>query len=130
MPVWLLAIDKKPKLTPHDSQDQNHAPMGLNEHGVLAGSNVSMSYFAFILSRLLDRNVIDRTGLAGSYDLSLEFTLERSVRGPASPSPAEPLPEGPTIFTALREQLGFKLESSKGPVEFLAIERAEKPSAN
>jgi hypothetical protein len=76
----------------------------------LGGRNVNMEYFAFVLSRLLDRNVIDRTGLAG----------------------AEPPPnaDGPTVFTALREQLGLRLEATRGPVEFLVVGHAEKPSGN
>jgi uncharacterized protein (TIGR03435 family) len=63
----------------------------------------------------LGRVIVDRTGLTGVYDMDLEWT-------PAS--------DELSIFTALREQLGLKLESSRGPVPMLVIDRAEKPSEN
>lgn len=126
LPVWALIVDKNgSKMPEHDLQDLNHPPMSLNDRGGLSGTNVSMNYFAFILSRLLDRNVINKTNLSAYYDVTLEFSLDRFDG--ANPAPNQ---EGPAIFTALREQLGLKLESDKGPVEFLVIERAEKPSGN
>ncbi|HEY2018123.1 MAG TPA: TIGR03435 family protein [Bryobacteraceae bacterium] len=128
-PVWALTVDKGgPKLPEHDAHDLDHPPFrGIR--GGIAGPNVSMNYFAFMLSRLLDRNVIDRTGLTANYDVNLLFTPDRP--GPKNDgADAGSVPEGPDIFSALREQLGLKLESSKGPVEFLVIEHAEKPSGN
>jgi uncharacterized protein (TIGR03435 family) len=132
LPVWALVVDKGgPKLPPHDPGDLDHPPLGLgpNRRG-LAGPNVNINYFAFVLSRLLDRNVIDRTGLTGYYDISLDFARD-PLPGPRLDG-AEPVPaaDSPNIFTALREQLGLRLESSRGPVEFLVIEHAQKPSAN
>jgi uncharacterized protein (TIGR03435 family) len=133
-PVWVLVVNKgAPKLTEHDPHDIDHPPMGPGPQGRgLAGRNVSMQYFAFILSRMLDRNVIDRTGLGGYYDLTLDFVRDLPAR-PDGP-PGEPQPnrnlDGPTVFQALRDQLGLQLQSTKGPVEFLVIERVEKPSAN
>ena len=59
------------------------------------------------------RLIVDRTGLTGGYDMNMEWA---------------PLNDSPNIFTALREQLGLKLESSRGPVPMLIIERAEKPT--
>ncbi len=133
MPVWALTVDKGgPKMTEHDAADLDHPPFGPNKDGKrgTSGRNVKMDYFAFFLSRLLDRSVIDKTGLTKYYDVDLEFVPE----GQPGPRPdggdAPPLPEGPSIFTAVREQLGLKLESSKGPVEYLVIEHVEKPSAN
>lgn len=69
------------------------------------------------LSQVLERPVIDRTGLTGSYDMKVEWS-------------AAGADGGPSIFTALQEQLGLKLESVKGPVEMLVIEKAEKPTEN
>jgi uncharacterized protein (TIGR03435 family) len=78
--------------------------------------------------------VLDKTGLTGQYDIKLEFTPEDGAgRGPGDgPDGGAPPPEtsGPSIFTALQEQLGLKLESSKGPVEIIIIDRVEKPSEN
>ena len=132
LPVWALVVDKGgPKLPSHDPSDLDHPPLGLgpNRRG-LAGPNVTMQYFAFVLSRLLDRNVIDRTGLAGYYDIALDFA--RDPLPGASPGGGEPTfaADAPNIFSAVRQQLGLRLESTKGPVEFLVVESAQKPSAN
>jgi uncharacterized protein (TIGR03435 family) len=92
----------------------------------LAGQNVMMERFAATLGILLDRNVVDRTGLAGTYDLILHF--ERSSVDPnaVAPDPLGP----PSIFTALQEQLGLKLESQTAPMDVLVIDHVEKPSEN
>ncbi|HTB15849.1 MAG TPA: TIGR03435 family protein [Bryobacteraceae bacterium] len=97
--------------------------------------------FAMALGGDLDRIVINKTGIAGTFDFHLEFAPDESTRGlnnlrvgggePAFPQPtASDPPGGPSIFTAIQEQLGLKLESSKGPREFVVIDRAEKPSEN
>jgi uncharacterized protein (TIGR03435 family) len=82
---------------------------------------VSMSFFSNQIASQpqLAGPVLDRTGLPGEWDFELTF-----VQGAPSNS------DLPDLFTALREQLGLKLESQKGPVEKLIIDRAERPSAN
>ena len=80
--------------------------------------------------------VVDKTGITGEFDLRLTFTPDR----PDVPSPFAPVPRsangaaaadpGPDIFIAMQEQLGLKLESAKGPVEFLVIDHVERPDAN
>ncbi len=74
--------------------------------------------FANLLSRQLGRTVVDKTGLAGKYDLTLEWAPEESELH------REP---GPSLFTAIQEQLGLKLESEKAPVEILAIDHIDRP---
>jgi uncharacterized protein (TIGR03435 family) len=81
---------------------------------------VPLEYLAGSLAYLLGRTVVDKTGIAGKYSYTLTFT----------PDDAPPAEAGPSVFTALQDQLGLKLESSKGPVELLVIDRAEKPDAN
>lgn len=77
------------------------------------------------LSEALDRTVIDKTGLTGAFDFHLEWEPQRTS------SALLPDDSGaPSIFTAVQEQLGLKLGAAKGPVEFLVIDRAEKPSVN
>jgi uncharacterized protein (TIGR03435 family) len=76
------------------------------------------------LSDALDTTVINKTGLTGAFDFHLEWAPQRTSDVPADDSSA------PSIFTAVKEQLGLKLESGKGPVEFLVIDHAEKPSEN
>jgi uncharacterized protein (TIGR03435 family) len=76
------------------------------------------------LSETLDRTVIDKTGLTGAFDFRLEWAPQR-----ASAEQADDV-DAPSIFTAVREQLGLKLEAGKGPVDYLVIDHAEKPSDN
>ncbi len=71
----------------------------------------------FYLSSILERTVIDKTGLIGRFDVHLEYTPQLDG-------------DGLSIFTAVQEQLGLKLESAKGPVETLIVDRVERPSAN
>jgi uncharacterized protein (TIGR03435 family) len=75
--------------------------------------------------------VIDKTGLTGLYDFTLTFSpIDAPAVGPAGQLSPETDSAEPSIFTALQAQLGLKLESSKGPVAVLVIDRAEKPSEN
>jgi uncharacterized protein (TIGR03435 family) len=76
-----------------------------------------------MLSNRLDRPVLDNTGLTGLFDARLEF--DRETVNPGSPDAARL-----SIFTAVQEQLGLRLESAKGPVEVLVIDHVEKPSEN
>ncbi len=100
----------------------------------LNGVSVPIAELSRSLSLLLGRGVIDKTGLTGKYDYTVEFTPDESVAlrmAPGPPAVAAPADSSkPTLFTALQEQLGLKLESQKGPVEIFVIDRAEKPSGN
>lgn len=104
--------------------------------GGLTATGIPISLLVDRLSREVGRKVVDKTGLTGAYDFTLQWTPDRPVQGfaPAEDKqgPAAPAPDssGPSIFTALQEQLGLKLESQKGPVETLVIESIEKPSEN
>jgi uncharacterized protein (TIGR03435 family) len=101
-----------------------------NGPGRLILSAVPMPVLATTLSRSVGRTVVDRTGLTGNFDGNLEWTPDQMP--PTPPPGAPPLPpidpNGPSIFTALQEQLGLKLESTKGPVDVLVIDHVEKPS--
>jgi uncharacterized protein (TIGR03435 family) len=87
----------------------------------------SIPYFAAELSKVAGRDVIDKTGITGRYDIKLRFTPDD---GPVmlNGQPASDPP--PPLFTALVEQLGLKLESAKGPVRVLVIDHIEMPSEN
>ena len=82
------------------------------------------------LSAMAGRTVIDRTGLTGTFDLDLTWTPDQLPPGPAPPGAPPIDPNGPSLFTAMQEQLGLKLQSGKAPVPVLIIDRAEKPSEN
>ncbi|HZL56060.1 MAG TPA: TIGR03435 family protein [Bryobacteraceae bacterium] len=90
---------------------------------------VTMARFAGVtLSRLdLERSVVDKTGLAGLFDVHMEFAPDI---GAGNPSGDAPPGSGPSIFTAMQEQLGLKLSPDKAPVEVLVVDHIEKPSGN
>ena len=93
----------------------------------LAG--VAIPPFIFYLSQILNRTVIDKTGLTGMFDFHLEFAPDDVTPGiTASGDASDPL--SPSIFAALQEQLGLKLEAGEGPVELLVIDHVEKPAGN
>jgi uncharacterized protein (TIGR03435 family) len=121
MPVYELVVDKGgPKMPKHDAKDLDHPPMGPGPNGRgMSGRNLPMNYLAFSLSRMLDRNVLDKTGLDGYWDVVIDFVREQ-----------DPNQDGPSIFTAMREQLGLRLVAARGPVEHIVIESAERPSGN
>jgi uncharacterized protein (TIGR03435 family) len=105
----------------------------------LVGVGIDMEMLTrWALPTLLGRPVIDKTGYTGKFDAHLEFLPDQSAVGlgsierAAGVSGAAPAGDsaGPTIFTALQEQLGLKLESDKGPVEVIVIDHVEKPDAN
>jgi uncharacterized protein (TIGR03435 family) len=96
-----------------------------------------METLAWRLSGFLGRTVLDKTGLKAQYDLKLEWVPDenqiamfQAMGVPEGNGAPPPDWQGPTLFTALEEQLGLKLDSQKGPVEMFMIERVEKPSDN
>jgi uncharacterized protein (TIGR03435 family) len=115
--------------------------MAMKSKGELNASAVSMARLAQALAgtpEAGDRVVIDETGLTGRYDFTLNWTpIEggaNAVSGSGTSEPATGAPAidqgGPSLFTALPEQLGLKLVPIKAPVEVLVIEHVERPSAN
>ena len=128
--------ESPPKLSecwyPCDNVGGNSPPS--NVHWDLGGRDLTMERLAGLLGTLgrPDRPVVDHTGLSGKFDFSMQFFREPSVPQP-NPKPDQteaPDQSGPTFLEALQEQLGLKLESSKGPVEVLVIDHAERPSEN
>lgn len=89
--------------------------------------------FADLLARLAGRPIINETGLKGNYDFALKWMPDEG-RGQLAGGPADAAPpgdtSGPSIFTALQEQLGLKLEARKGPVDTIVIDHVERPSEN
>jgi uncharacterized protein (TIGR03435 family) len=92
---------------------------------------MTMAELTLTLSKWLDRTVLDRTGLTGAFDVELQFSWEGLPGAPGRPPGVERPPnDNPSIFTAVQEQLGLKLESTRGPVDILVIDHAEKPTEN
>jgi uncharacterized protein (TIGR03435 family) len=134
MPVYALVVGKNgPKLADSLPDTQISNMIG---RGTLESRHIKMSDLAKILAIPLGRSVVDKTGLTGDYDFTMKWTpdLGESMKPKGLPEgpPAEaPQPsDGPSLFTAIQEQLGLKLEGQKGPVETFVIDRAEKPSEN
>lgn len=143
LPIYALVVAKNgPKLK--QVQQPVMPPEGARRgagqlrmgRGELSGQAVSISFLAQGLSNQLDRPVIDQTGLKGAYDFTIQWTPD--IQGPTPNGPSDAVPDsapppdssGPSIFTVIQEQLGLKLEATKGPVEVLVIDHAEKPSEN
>jgi bla regulator protein blaR1 len=94
--------------------------VGAGVPGRLNGIGADIPTLASVLADRLGRNVVDQTGLKGFYNFLLTW----------SPDELQPENQGPTLFTAIQEQLGLKLESTKGLVDVLVVDHAERPSAN
>jgi bla regulator protein blaR1 len=111
--------------------------MTLMTAGQLTSQGISISDFTRILSQRLGSNVLDRTGLTGKYDISMQWPEDNGpAAGPPGAGAGEPggsapvESTGPSIFSVIQEQLGLKLEAQKAPVEVLVIDHVERPSAN
>jgi bla regulator protein blaR1 len=126
LPIYALVLVKGgPKLSPPSALPGPY--FGLSGPRLTA-SNAPIKMLMGLLSRELDRPVIDATGLDGTYDFKLEWTPDPILRAP--PNEQAIATSGPSIFTALSEQLGLRLESRKGPVPVYVIEKIEKPGDN
>ena len=160
LPIYALVLSKAgrmgPRLQPHSDATEclkldPSRPVPTSDFGVippppppcgrfmtgtrrLAGNNVTLEMLAANLGAIssVDRPVVDRTGLSGGVDLTLEYMPQPAQPGSlASADASAPDPSGPPlIFTALQEQLGLKLEPQTGPVQVLVIDHVEHPSEN
>ena len=136
LPVYVLTIAKNgPKLKESAPDDPGTARRKgiMFGFGKVTATDGSLSMFIAPLSRQLGRTIVDKTGLTGNYDFTLEWTPEGAAAPPAGGSPsgaAPPDQSGPDIFIAFQEQLGLKLASAKGPVDVVVIDHIERPSEN
>jgi len=106
-------------------------------YGVLKARGVPVQTLAYSIPNFygIGRSVVDRTGLTGGYDMDMEWAPMTQFIQPGNLAPPpdaadRPVNNGPSIFVALREQLGLALEPSRGPVPMVVIDRVEKPSDN
>jgi uncharacterized protein (TIGR03435 family) len=95
----------------------------------MQGGKIAMPELVRRLSLMLDRSVIDKTGFTGQFDLQLDFVPDDTTPAMPPPPPDSGI-AGSSISGALRQQLGLQLESTKGPVEVIVVDHAERPSAN
>jgi uncharacterized protein (TIGR03435 family) len=118
---------------PAPPQPGERPPCGMRlGPGNLSGGGVTMAQLSTTLSQFVQRVVVDRTGLTGNFDIDLTWTPDQLPQGRGEPPPGVQLPpidpNGPSIFTAVQEQLGLKLDSQRGPVDVLVIDRVEQPT--
>lgn len=132
-----LVVDSGgPKLSTHDPEDHLMLPIQQGPNGFQVGKNVSMQYLAFFLSQQLGETVVDQTGLKGHYDFQTKWGFDgpMMVEGQAGAPGAGELvasrPTGPTIFEAMRKDLGLRLEKAKVARQQIIIEHIEKLTAN
>ena len=97
---------------------------------VMPAKNATMNDFTSLLQRaILDRPVVDRTGLTGRYDFSLEWAPDETQFGGELPAASANAPS-PPLFEAVQQQLGLKLEPRKGPVSTIVVDQVEHPTPN
>jgi uncharacterized protein (TIGR03435 family) len=149
LPVYALVIAKggpklkeaKPGETYPNGQAWPNGGAGLMmmRRGKITGQGVAIAGLVTNLSELgLGRTIVDKTGLAGKYDFTLQWTPDTAppptAGGAEGSQPvngaASQTDPGPSLFTALEEQLGLKLEPQKGPVDVIVIDHIERPSEN
>jgi uncharacterized protein (TIGR03435 family) len=133
--VYTIVVAKGgPKLTNSTGDPSGLPTLGLRGLGKVFTRNASMADFAALMqTTALDRPVVDQTGLTGKYDFTLDWTPDESQfggRGGQAPPPADNSDVPPDLYTAIQQQLGLKMESTKAPVEVLIIDKVEKPSEN
>ncbi len=123
MPVFALVVAKNgPHLTPSGPDSKGPSIQGRN--GQLTCRKLSLADFAMrTLAGRMGRNVIDKTGISGEFDFEIKYAEDRGAAATADIS-------GPDFLTAMQEQIGLKLEPTKGPVEVIVIDRAEKATGN
>ena len=129
LPVYEL-VPGKGGPTLQQNHDGVQTSVRRGSQGEMIFTNVTMPAFAFDLSMQVDRPVIDKTGMKESYDFALTWTPDHLGPGILSGREQGPPLDGPSIFTAINQQLGLKLQSAKGPVEFLTIDHIEQPTEN
>jgi bla regulator protein blaR1 len=133
-PVYALVVSKGgSKLQPAQEGGPVRTQWLRNQ---ITGEGVQIQMLTPALASILGRPVIDKTGLTGNFDFKLEWTPDPSQGfgnfGPPPPGvdAAPSVPSSPSIFTAVQEQLGLRLESEKAPAEMIVVDRVEKPSEN
>lgn len=132
--VYAIVVAKGGAKLTKSTGDPNGLPgLFFQGLGVLPARNATIADFAGVMQAVvLDRPVLDQTGLSGRYDFLLKWTPDQwqfSSLGGKLPPPSDEA-AAPDLFTAVQQQLGLKLESVKAPVEVLVIDHVEKPTAN
>jgi uncharacterized protein (TIGR03435 family) len=131
--VYAVTASEAPKLTKSAGNEYGFGTVGFRMFGQMEVVNATMTEFANMLQRyVLDRPVLDQTGIEGRYDLKLDWTGDDSQfngRGGQMPKPDRGF-EPPDIFTAFREQLGLRLVAKRDLAPVVVVDRVERPGEN
>lgn len=141
LPVYVLVVaGNGPKLQEVKSSDGSPNNMNVEEHvgggrmmmgrGTMQGEGVPFSGIVRMLSEQLEHPVIDKTGLNGKYNFTLQWTHDASKDSNDGNLSSQPSRDAPSVLAAVEQQLGLKLELQKGPVETVVIDHAEEPTEN
>jgi uncharacterized protein (TIGR03435 family) len=134
--VYVLSVGKSgPKLTKSEGDPNGLPGLFFRQFGALSGRNATMSEFSSMIlqNAVLDRPVLDQTGITGRWDFTLNWTPDDSQFasfGVKIPPPTDAANAPPNLYTAIQEQLGLKLEATKAPADVLVVDHVEKPSEN
>jgi uncharacterized protein (TIGR03435 family) len=127
MPVYTLVVAKGGLKIKEDTGEGATQVDG-GDGGELVFERVSMDILAGVVRRSVDRPVINDTGVKGAYSFKLAWTEDKRI-GPGAVEASDPA-DAPSVFTALQERLGLKLEARRVPVEVLVLDRVERPAEN
>jgi uncharacterized protein (TIGR03435 family) len=134
--VYVLSVAKSgPKLTKSAHDPKGLPGIGFRQLGAMFAVNASMNDFCVLglQGTVLDRPVLDHTGIDGKFDFTLNWTPDDSqftTLGVKVPPPTDAANAPPNLYTAVQEQLGLKLEATKAPADVLVVDHAEKPTDN
>jgi uncharacterized protein (TIGR03435 family) len=137
LPVYELSVDRKGSKVQRAKNSEGKADVRVGA-GSIQLTKATAATFASQLSYALGRPVIDKTGLSGEFDFALEWTPEPGEDGgpttaglpPRTSNQTVSTANGPSIFTAIPEQLGLRLQSARGPVQVMVIDDVRMPTAN
>jgi uncharacterized protein (TIGR03435 family) len=124
--IYALTVAKNGHMLAAPANPQQGASFNINRGQQIVARSSTMQMLADSLASLLGRHVLNATGLDGSYDFKLEFARDAATQNEA----AAANDERPSIFTALIEQAGLKLEPKRGPVPVFVVDKVEKPTQN
>jgi len=130
MPVYALVQSKSGAKLKASAQQSSTMGFGI---GFVSGKSASMDLLARTLSMVLERPVMNRTGLNGEYEVHLEWSPEPGLGNALAGKPADPTDLDPrlvSIFTAIQSELGLRLKAKRGPAEVVEILEAKRPSEN
>ncbi len=137
LPVYAITVWKDmPKLDVHEGPASNLPGFGMQRGSLIIRNSTIAEFAGFLQANIMERPVVDQTGLKDRFDFTVKYTPDASQvlpnfpNGMPGPAPASAADAPPDLFTAFQQQLGLKLESTKASVDVVIVDKVEKPSDN